>query len=88
MKKGNWPGTWKVVCDVCGFWYRSDEVKERWDGLIVCAHDYETRHPMDFLKTRAEKITPDFVRRPPPDEFVSVTYFNTGTGLHFNYQPQ
>ena len=73
MKKARWPGEWKVVCDVCGFWYTSGEVKKRWDGLIVCKKDFETRHPQTLLRTRtAEKITPAFIRSEPVDRFVSV----------------
>jgi hypothetical protein len=74
MKKAKWPGEWKVVCDVCGFQFPSGEVKKRWDNLIVCKKDWEMRHPQDFLRQRPENTTPAFVRSPPADVFVSVTY--------------
>ena len=77
MKKARWPGEWKVVCDVCGFWYPSGDVKKRWDNLIVCKKDFETRHPQDFLRMRPENVTPAFVRSEPIDVFVSVCTIET-----------
>jgi hypothetical protein len=75
MQKVKWPGDWKVVCDVCGFQYPRSQIQQRWDGLQVCAKDYETRHPMDFMKIRGESAFPDVVRpEPETDTFVSVTY--------------
>lgn len=72
MKKTTWPGNWKVVCDVCGFWYPSGEVLKRWDGLIVCKKDWEPRHPADFFKVKSEKAVPAFVRKDPPDQYTEV----------------
>jgi len=43
-------GSWKGICDVCGFLYKSDDLKKRWDGLYVCHDDWEVRHPMDFQR--------------------------------------
>ena len=60
--KGQWPGTWATICDVCGFRFPSDQLKLRWDGLRVCKDDFETRHPQDFIRIREEKIAPDWVR--------------------------
>lgn len=75
MRKAKWPGEWKAVCDTCGFQFPSSDLQKRWDGLMVCAKDYETRHPMDFLRTRPETAIPTFVRpEPATDTFVSVTY--------------
>lgn len=70
MKKTTWPGNWKVTCDVCGFWYPSSEVRERWDGLIVCKDDWETRHPQTLIKINGETAVPAFIRSDPPDVFV------------------
>lgn len=70
--KGPWPGTWAVICDVCGFRFPSSKVKKRWDGLIVCDKDFEYRHPQDFLRLKEEHITPPFVRPPPADAFIFV----------------
>jgi len=67
-KRGwSWPGNWKVVCDVCQMQYPSSQVKRRWDGLIVCSKDWETRHPQTLYNYKSHISTPDFIR-PEPDE--------------------
>ena len=43
-------GQWNAICDVCGFKFKSGDLKLRWDGLMVCQEDYEQRHPMDYFK--------------------------------------
>lgn len=65
-----WPGTWRAVCQVCGFEFASDEIKKRWDGLLVCSKDYETRHPQTLIKIREESSVPAFVSSEPEDVFV------------------
>lgn len=50
-----------VLCDVCGFKFKASQVKERWDGLIVCSKDFETRHSLDFIRPKTEKVTPKVV---------------------------
>ena len=73
-------GQWNVVCDVCGWKIKSSDAKERWDGLIVCPKDYETRHPMDFIKApRPDKPLP-FTRPEQADVFVGPTYIDTSIG--------
>lgn len=69
-----WPGTWKVICDVCGFEFPSDKVKKRWDNLIVCSKDWEPRHQQDFLRARPERGAPPYVRPEPADVFTDVPY--------------
>lgn len=53
-------GEWNVWCMVCNRKIKSGEALKRWDGLIVCPEDFENRHPMDFLRTRQERITVPF----------------------------
>ena len=72
--KANGHNYWLVICDVCGFEFRSDQVRKRWDNLIVCEKDYETRHEQEFLRTRAECNDLPFVRPEPADTFINVTY--------------
>ena len=43
-------GQWNVICDVCGFKFKSNDIHDRWDGLQVCRDDWEARHPMDFQR--------------------------------------
>ena len=72
MKNTKWPGNWKVACHVCGFWYPSGEIQKRWDGLLVCPKDYETRHPQTLIKIRPETAVPTFVSKDAsPDTYVT-----------------
>ena len=58
-------GQWSVLCDVCGFKFKSGDIKERWDGLRVCHDDFEQRHPSDFFRVRGEDTSVPFTR---PDD--------------------
>jgi len=50
MKRYYKPGSWNAVCQVCGFTHKSDELKRRWDGLMVCEDDFELRNPQDLIR--------------------------------------
>lgn len=41
------PWTYKRECDVCGQDYLRVELREMWDGKIVCKYDYDVKHPRD-----------------------------------------
>ena len=43
-------GSWLCICDVCGMKYHSCDLKERWDGLMVCRQDWNPRQPQDFVR--------------------------------------
>lgn len=58
-------GSWNVVCDVCGVQYKSDEVRKRWDGLIVCERDWEPDHPQKFLRVKSDGHPVPFIRQEP-----------------------
>ena len=68
------PGRYSAICDVCGFRFHSDALRDRWDGLKVCRRDWEPRHPQDFIKARKENITPPWVRPEAADTFLEVCY--------------
>jgi hypothetical protein len=70
MRKQPWPGTWLAVCDVCGFEFPSNEIKDRWDGLKVCSKDWEVKHPQLYIRAPRESIVPPWVRPEPADVFV------------------
>lgn len=53
MSRLKW-GTWNAYCDVCAGKFKSDKLKKRWDGFMVCDKDWESRHPQDFLKAVKE----------------------------------
>lgn len=48
-------GQWNAICDRCGFQYKSAELRAEWTGLRVCSLCFETRHPQDLIKVRAER---------------------------------
>ena len=68
------PGKWKAVCDVCGFEYLNTDLKERWDGVMVCEKDFETRHPQEFGRTVIDEQSVPWSRPEPEDVFIDVTY--------------
>ena len=68
-KKG---GFW-AICDVCGFKYRASQMRERWDGLMVCPDDWNPRQPQDFVKGVPEDTTTPWSRTRVPDTFISGT---------------
>lgn len=65
-------GSANAICDVCGFKFKLDELRQRWDGLLVCPHDFEYRHPQDFIRTRKETFNLPTIRPRPPDVFIEV----------------
>jgi predicted HicB family RNase H-like nuclease len=71
-QQGRWPGTWRVICDVCGFEFPSDKVQKRWDGLIVCEKDFEHKHPQLSIRARRETSGVPFARVDPEDDFLYV----------------
>lgn len=59
------PGDFYRICDVCGFQRRASQTFKRWDGLMVCAEDWEPQHDQDFVRGIADLQTvPD--PRPEP----------------------
>ncbi len=59
-----------VVCQVCGMDIYASDIKKRWDGILVCPEDYETRHPQDFVRARKDRVAADIVA--PKSSEVSV----------------
>lgn len=68
-------GDWLVICDSCAKKLKASKTKERWDGFRVCSECWEPRHPVDFIRSRADKISVPFTR-PPSDIFVSIPYID------------
>jgi len=68
------PGLWKAICDVCGFEFYSNELRKRWDGLMVCDKDFECDHPSKYLRAGRGGSSVPWVRSEPEDTFVYVCY--------------
>ena len=45
-------GSWNAVCDRCGRDFKAEELRQDWQGLMLCAADWEPRHPQDFVRAR------------------------------------
>ncbi len=69
-------GDWLVVCDSCSKKIKASKSKERWDGFRVCSECWEPRHPMDFIRARADKITVPFTRPQPVSTFTYIPYID------------
>ena len=65
-------GHWNALCDVCGFKFKSSELKKRWDGLIVCQADFEQDHPQKYLRVREDSQSVPWVRDRPADLEVNA----------------
>jgi hypothetical protein len=71
-------GDWLADCGVCGFTYYASELRKRWDGVMVCASDFEERHPQDLLRIpRSERPVP-WTR--PQEAIAASTFVNPITG--------
>lgn len=71
MSKVGGSYSYNAICDVCGFQFKSHEMRKRWDGLMVCPADWEMRHPLDFYKTRDDTHKLPFIR--PNDDMERPT---------------
>lgn len=77
MKNHYVSGDNNLICDVCGKKMKSSKAKHRWDGFVVCAEDYEPRHPLDFVRARQDKISVSVTRPEPTDTFTTIAYIET-----------
>lgn len=69
-------GAWNVICDVCGRKFKNTDVRKRWDGLVVCSNDWESRHVADFIRVKPEKNNVKDPRPEQADTFRTVIYGN------------
>lgn len=65
-------GAWGT-CQSCGFKYRLNELRLRWDGVRVCPEDWDERPP----QLTPPNLYPEGLPRPdaspePPDVFVGT----------------
>lgn len=70
-----------VLCDICGRKFKSNQLRQRWDGFMVCSDDFEERHPQDFVRGVADFQAPFYTRPEPEDEFIGVCEPNGLTGI-------
>ena len=60
-------GQWNCICDRCGFQFKARQLRTEWTGLRVCRDCWEPRHPQDFVKGKADRQAPPWVRPEPPE---------------------
>ncbi len=65
-------GLWNVICDHCGFQYKSKDLQREWTGLRVCRSCYEPRHPQEFVKGKADRQSVPWSRPDSDGTDVSV----------------
>ena len=66
-------GLWKCVCEACGRVYKNTQLRQRWDGFLVCEDDWEPRQPQDFVRGVADYQAPPFTRPEQSDVFEPIT---------------
>lgn len=64
------PGDFWRIDDRTGFAVRASRTVKEWNGQIVAREDFETRHPQDFVRGRADKQAVPDPRPEPPDQFL------------------
>lgn len=71
-------GTWNAQCDVCGFKFKSTELRQRWDGLMVDDACWEMRHPQELIRPIPDQNKLPWTRPESTDVFWNgITYVNT-----------
>lgn len=74
-------GDWLAICDVCGFRMHASKLRKRWDGLMVCDEDFESRHPQDLIRIPRTEGTPPWTRPEPEDNETSPSYVASTVGV-------
>jgi hypothetical protein len=67
-------GSWNTICDVCGSKFKAEDLKQRWDGLMVCKDDWEIRHPQELIRPIQDQAKLPWTRPEATDTFVGPTY--------------
>lgn len=60
-------GQFNVICDRCGFKFKSRQLRREWNGLRTCSgaatnNCWEPRHPQDFVRGKKDRQAPPWVR--------------------------
>lgn len=68
-------GLWNVICDRCGFKYKSNQVRQEWNKLRTCFGEgtnncWEIRQPQNYVRGRADRQAPPWNRPEQPDQFL------------------
>jgi len=61
----------EAICDRCGFQYKYLELKEEWNGLLVCEECYEPKHPQ--LEPTYASADAEALQNPRPQASLPMT---------------
>lgn len=69
-------GSHNAICDICGFKYKANKLRQQWDGLRACAgpgtnNCHSPRHPQEFVKGKADRQAPPWTRPEGDDQFIT-----------------
>ena len=87
MKRPYKAGEYLVHCDQCARQFYASEVQKRWDGLMVCKDDYESRHSQDFVRAVPDSPPLPFVRKNAADIDLASTVISAVTGAAYSTIP-
>lgn len=73
-------GIANVICDVCGFQYKTNELFKRWDGAMVCKTDFEVRHPQEFIRPVRDNFPLPYTRKEVDDVYTYLMLTVTMAG--------
>lgn len=66
------PGDNFFLCPVCGFKKRVSDGRYRWDKVFICNDCFDPRHPQEFVRSRADRISARISIPEPTDVFIDV----------------
>lgn len=82
MIKTEWKiGDYNAICDGCGFKFKASQLKQRWDGMMMCEDDWEVRHPLDFVRPTPAPSKLPWTRPESADTFILSCSRNGRQGL-------
>ena len=65
--------------DISGGKFKNDKLRKNWKNQLVCAEDYETRHPLDFYRPRNDTHVLNDIRHPEGKEpYIILGEFDAG----------
>lgn len=73
-------GDWNAACWECGRKFKASSLLRHWQGYWVCREHWEARHPQDFTRGIADKITPPF-QQPQEDFFLAMCSWEGRQGI-------
>lgn len=74
-----YPGTHKVICDVCGLTYLRSECRLQWNNLLACGDCFDSKNPQLNIRGYVDKQSVD-IARPEPENDADLTFYTPTSG--------